>query len=243
MAGTFMPSIGSFLCGVMLLGVFYAQALRAQLQQGASNTPTIRVTSRLVFLDVTVLDKKGHVVVKGLTKDDFAITEEKKPQRIFSFEEPQTHVADTNAADDNPAGKAPLTILVLDLLNSRFEDFAYIRYSVRKYLAAQPARLTSPAELMVLGNESLEMVQGYTRNKEDLLYALDHVPAALPYKMKRSLLPRAVWAIDRCAATDCAAERGRAGAEEHCLGGTWRPQHLYRNPGRSHSGRTEPVCA
>lgn len=178
-----MPSIGSFLCGVMLLSVFYAQALRAQLQPGASNTPTIRVTSRLVFLDVTVLDKKGHIVVKGLTKDDFAITEEKKPQRIFSFEEPQTHVVDTNAADDNPAGKAPLTVLVLDLLNSRFEDFAYIRYSVRKYLAAQPARLSSPAELMVLGNESLEMVQGYTRNKEDLLYALDHVPAALPYKM------------------------------------------------------------
>ena len=184
-----MPSIGSFLCGVILVSVFYAQALRAQLQPGASNTPTIRVTSRLVFLDVTVLDKKGHIVVKGLTKDDFAITEEKKPQQIFSFEEPQTHVADTNAADDNPAGKAPLTILVLDLLNSRFEDFAYIRYSVRKYLAAQPARLTSPAELMVLGNESLEMVQGYTRNKEDLLYALDHVPAALPYKMNGAFFP------------------------------------------------------
>jgi VWFA-related protein len=178
-----MPSIGSFLCGVMLLSALYAQELRAQLQPGASNVPTIRVSSRLVFLDVTVLDKKGHIVVKGLTKDDFAITEEKNPQRIFSFEEPQTHVADTSAADDNPAGKAPLTILVLDLLNSKFEDFAYIRYSVRKYLAAQPAQLSSPAELMVLGNDSLEMVQGYTRNKEDLLYALDHVPAALPYKM------------------------------------------------------------
>jgi VWFA-related protein len=178
-----MPSIRAFLTGVSLLSVLYAQTLRAQVQSVPSGVPTIRVTSRLVFLDVTVLDKKGHPVVEGLTKDDFAITEEKKPQRIFSFEEPGTHVADTNAADDNPAGKAPLTIFVLDLLNSRFEDFAYIRYSVRKYLAAQPARLNSPAELMVLGNESLEMVQGYTRNKADLVYALDHVPAALPYKM------------------------------------------------------------
>jgi VWFA-related protein len=178
-----MPSIRSFLCGVLLLGMSCAQVLRAQVQPGPSNTPTIRVTSRLVFLDVTVLDKKGHIVVKGLTKDDFAISEEKKPERIFSFEAPETHVADTNGADDNPAGKAPLTILVLDLLNSKFEDFAYIRYSVRKYLTAQPARLNSPAELMVLGNQSLEMVQGYTRNKEDLLYALDHVPAAVPYKM------------------------------------------------------------
>lgn len=147
-----------------------------------SDVPTIRVTSGLVFLDVTVLDKKGRPVVKGLTKDDFLITENKKPQRIFSFEAPETHVVDVSAADDNLSGKAPVTIFVLDLLNSSFEDFAYIRYEVRKYLETQPARLSSPAELMVLGNQSLEMVQGYTRDKEDLLYTLDHVRPALPYK-------------------------------------------------------------
>jgi VWFA-related protein len=128
-------------------------------------------------LDVTVLDKKGRPVVKGLTKDDFTITDNKNLQRIFSFEAPETHVEDANATDDRPAGKAPVTIFVLDLLNSKFEDFAYIRYMVHKYLAAQPAQMNSPAELMVLGNNSLEMVQGYTRSKADLLYALDHVPA------------------------------------------------------------------
>ena len=52
----------------------------------SSDVPTIGVTSGLVFLDVTVLDKKGRPVVKGLTKDDFLITEDKKPQRVFSFE-------------------------------------------------------------------------------------------------------------------------------------------------------------
>jgi VWFA-related protein len=178
-----MQSIWSFLCGIVLLGMFCIDVSRAQLPTGASKVPTIRVNSRLVFLDVTVLDKKGHIVVKGLTKDDFSITEEKQLQRVFSFETPRAHLPDSNAADDNPAGRAPLTILVLDLLNASFEDFAYISYSVRKYLTAPPERLRSPAELMVLGNESLEMVQGYTSNKEDLLYALDHVPASLPYKM------------------------------------------------------------
>jgi hypothetical protein len=65
---------------------------------------------------------------------------------------------------------------------------------VRKYLTAQPTRLSSPAELMVLGNQSLEMVQGYTRSKEDLLYALDHVPAALPYKMMNgTFYPELFW--------------------------------------------------
>ena len=86
------------------------------------------------------------------------------------------------AGDDNPDGNAPVTIFVLDLLNSSFEDFAFIRYSVHRYLAAQPPLLAAPAEMMVIGNQSLELLQGPTRNKEDLLSALDHLPPAIPYK-------------------------------------------------------------
>ncbi len=177
-----MRWIGALLCGVISLGLFGIQSSTAQTQQASQNVPTIRVTSRLVFLDVTVLDKKGRPVVTGLTKDDFSITDNKRPQRIFSFEAPDAHVVDSKASDDGRAGKAPVTIFVLDLLNSSFEDFGYIRLMVRKYLAAQPEQLSSPAELMVLGDKSLEMVQGYTRSRADLLYALDHVPAELPYK-------------------------------------------------------------
>jgi hypothetical protein len=36
---------------------------------------------------------------------------------------------------------------------------------------------------MVLGNNSLEMIRGYTRNRDDLLSALKHLPGILPYKM------------------------------------------------------------
>src|SRR5271170_1829453 len=166
---------------VLVLEIF-SQGSIAQIQQGPSDTPTIRVNSRLVFLDVTVLDKKGRPVVSGLTQDGFTITEDKRPQPIFSFEAPQTHIVDAIAGDDNPEGKAPVTIFVLDLLNSSFEDFAFIRYSVRRYLAAEPPLLAAPAEMMVIGNESLELLQGPTRSKEDLLSALDHLPPAIPYK-------------------------------------------------------------
>ena len=177
-----MRHLRALLCAaVLLVGAFF-QDSTAQGQQGPSNTPTIQVTSRLVFLDVTVLDKKGRPVVNGLTKDDFTITEDKRPQSIFSFEAPQTHTISALAGDDNPEGKAPVTIFVLDLLNSSFEDFAFIRYSVRKYLAPQPALLSSPAEMMVIGNRSLELMQGPTRNKADLLDALDHLPPVIPYK-------------------------------------------------------------
>ena len=98
-----------FCATVFLVGVF-SQIPAAQGQQGPSDMLTIQVSSRLVFLDVTVLDKKGHLVVTGLTKDDFTITEDKRPQPIFSFEAPQTHTISALAGDDNPEGKAPVTI-------------------------------------------------------------------------------------------------------------------------------------
>jgi VWFA-related protein len=166
---------------VALVGTFIHEST-AQGQQAPSSPPTIQVTSRLVFLDVTVLDKKGQPVVTGLTKDDFTITEDKRPQSIFSFEGPQAHTVSALAGDDNRDEKAPLTIIVLDLLNSSFEDFAFIRYSASKFLAAQPPLLDSPAEMMVIGNESLELIQGPTRNTQDLLYALNHLGPVIPYK-------------------------------------------------------------
>jgi VWFA-related protein len=177
-----MRNRGLLMRAAFLVAALLTHELIAQGQQAQSNGPTLQVTSALVFLDTTVLDKNGQPVVTGLTKDDFTITEDGKPQRIFSFEAPQMHISGVRRGGDNPEGKPPLTIFVLDLLNSNFQDFAYIRYSFRKYLMAQPEQLKSPAELMVIGNESLEMLQGYTRNRGDLLNALDHLPAALPYK-------------------------------------------------------------
>jgi hypothetical protein len=79
------------LCAAFLLTVIPVREPKAQAQQPSSGEPKIEVTSALVFLDVTVLDKKGHPVVSGLTQDDFTIKEDKKPQRIFSFEAPETH--------------------------------------------------------------------------------------------------------------------------------------------------------
>jgi VWFA-related protein len=144
--------------------------------------PTFRVTSSLVYLDVTVLDKQGNPVVSGLTQNDFHITQDKKPQRIFSFEAPQVHVMGPTASDDNPDGKAPVNIIVLDQLNTQFQDFAYIRYEARRFLIRQPALLPAPAELLVIRDSSLEMLQGYTRSRDDLVSALDHLPAALPFE-------------------------------------------------------------
>jgi VWFA-related protein len=175
-----MKFLRVFLSAAFVLATF--PELRAQGQQTPSELPKINVTSALVFLDVTVLDKKGRPVVSGLSEDDFTITEDNTPQRIFSFEAPEAHVSDPNTGDSNASGTAPVTILVMDLLNSSFEDFAYIRYEVRRFLEAQPEKLATSTELIVVGNTSLEMIQGFTQSRTDLLYALSHLPVELPFK-------------------------------------------------------------
>src|ERR1700750_2939734 len=80
-----MPSMRGLLfgAGLGLLCLMAGLPTTAEGQQTAPPPPTFRVTSNLVFLDVTVLDKKGRPVATGLTKDDFTILENEKPQRIF----------------------------------------------------------------------------------------------------------------------------------------------------------------
>ena len=43
--------------------------------------------------------------------------------------------------------------------------------------------LPSPTEILVMDNKSLEMIQGLTRDRAELLDALEHLPHALPLKM------------------------------------------------------------
>jgi hypothetical protein len=63
-------------CFMVLFVVFAVPLLCAQ-----QKPPVFRAKIDLMQLDVTVLDKKG-VPVRGLTKDDFVLLEDDKPQTI-----------------------------------------------------------------------------------------------------------------------------------------------------------------
>lgn len=178
-----MPSVRTLLRAPLLFALLPALPLLAQSPPSSSSTPTFRSTSNLVFLDVTVLDRDGRIVTSGLTQEDFTITEDKQPQPIFSFEAPQSHDREEHGTAGGQDEGIPLTVFVVDQLNSTLEDFAFLKNSAERYLKSQPATLTSPTEIMVVGNRSSEVVQGFTRNRDDLLFALKHVRAALPYKI------------------------------------------------------------
>lgn len=76
----------------------------------AQETPTFRIESKLVNLWVNVTDRNG-AIVGGLTKDDFKIFEDARPQEIAVFErESEQPLAITLAIDTSESVKKDLSI-------------------------------------------------------------------------------------------------------------------------------------
>ena len=171
---------------VMLLPVTSLPAQQAP-------APDIKVSVRLVTLDVVVTDKKGNLVT-NLNKDDFQVYEDAQRQAIRTFEPPSAHlmpqasdgksrVVVTSAADLPKIGNAPVTILVLDELNTAFSDMSFARQSLEKFLHAQPEILNQPTALLVANNTKFQLLQDYTQKRADVLAALKaHFPE-YPWKM------------------------------------------------------------
>ena len=99
--------------------LFTVQLADAQQSNGTDQKgviPTLNVASRLVLVDVVVTDKAGNPVT-DLTKDDFAVYEDKVSQRVVSFESPSAHTlpvgsnnARLNLEDPKSFGQSPVTI-------------------------------------------------------------------------------------------------------------------------------------
>ena len=148
---------------------------------------TIRTSSRLVILDTLVVDRKDNVVT-GLRKEDFHVTEEDTPQTVLNFSAPGTFAPPVDAAIhstadlDRIAPRAPVNIILLDEFNTRFEDMAFARYSLKKFLQKQPGKLDQPTMLIAVSLQKFDVLQDYTEDKDAILSALDHHFAAFPWQ-------------------------------------------------------------
>jgi len=224
-----------------LAAVFAIVPLHSQAPapNASPTSPTIKVETRVVLLDVVVTDNKGEAV-SGLIDKDFQILEEGKPQSISSFEEHKTAQPvqikvpqmPANVFTNFPTTKSAdsVNVLLLDLLNTQPSDQAFARQQVIKYLeTVQPgARIA----IFALGSQ-LRIVRGFTTDFSGLSAALDdkslgvnpQVSALLPtesqqfsedlvvHQMRRSdASPAAIEAVEQFQAAE-AANRGSSRVE------------------------------
>src|ERR1700704_4378388 len=84
------PRISIFLhfLGAALLAAAFVLTLNAQVPDNSQQpSPTIRVSTHLVLVDVVVTDKQGKAVT-GLHPEDFVVEENGKAQKITSLVSP-----------------------------------------------------------------------------------------------------------------------------------------------------------
>lgn len=172
-----LPSLRrTSLLTLALIGALAADRLHAQ----STNTPeTLHVYSRIVSLDIVVTDNKGNIV-SGLTKHDFTVLEDKQPQIIKHFESVQDHallpMPDSSivqsSADLKKIGNAPVAILVLDEMLTKFEDMAYSRECIERYLRQQQGVLSQPTEILVVRSDRFLVLKDFTQDRAALLAAL-----------------------------------------------------------------------
>ncbi|HXE89412.1 MAG TPA: VWA domain-containing protein [Terriglobales bacterium] len=153
--------------------LLYAQQSDTQV------TPVIRVTTRLVMVDVIAVDKSGNPVT-DLKPEDFVLEEGGKKQKISVFGLHKTMSPAAPALPPNIYSNRPetqplrgaVTILLVDGLNSPFQNQAYVRQKLIEYVKTQhkPGQYMA---VLALGN-GLYKLQGFTTDPELLRQALEN---------------------------------------------------------------------
>ena len=167
-----------------------ALAFAQQSPGDASSTPVLHLGRKEVVLDVVVVNASRRPVTT-LDKKQFNVYEDGVEQRIVSFSAPADHMPPPSAApvkssaDLRHAGNIPINIIVLDELNTAFEDTSYGRYSLQKYLNAQGPVLKQPTTIVSVSDSNLKMLHDYSQDR-DLLskVAHDHIPV-YPFRMMK----------------------------------------------------------
>jgi VWFA-related protein len=144
----------------------------------AAQDHVIRVTSRLVEVDVVVHDKAG-AAVRDLVKDDFTLLDNGTPRTIASFSvvrregkaghRPLPSNVFSNHLSRQTGAAGDVTILLLDGLNTQPLDQARAIPDVARFVEKPGAR---PIALYTLGLDGLHIVQDFTTDTTRLQRAL-----------------------------------------------------------------------
>ncbi len=206
----------SLFVGALPLLAFAQSAAQSATEASDAPTPVIKVKSNLVILDVVATDKNDRVV-RDLKKEDFTVFENGVKQTIGTFESPavQPPVPAAPMLDRNGHpnwGESPITIIVLDQLNTPLEEIAFAREQLFKYLQAQQAQLAEPTSLIVLNDRGIQDATPATRDRDALLATARHEQVGLPFRLNRGAVNEMLsesFALLRQIALSTRGNRGR----------------------------------
>jgi VWFA-related protein len=163
-----------------------ANAVQQTSQDSESPAATLRLNARTVVVDVVVTDKDNHAV-PGLTKDDFRVMEDGKPQDISFFEAnlaagpDETTAAAPPALPPNTFTNVPtvtpndaVNVLLMDSLNTAEGDQSYVHKEMVRYLDSLPPRIRIAVFLL---SEKLRIIQGFTQDSTVLRAAIARLAA------------------------------------------------------------------
>ncbi len=129
---------------------------------------------RRLSLDVVVTDGSGKPI-SGLTQQDFAITDNKKPRAIVSF-----HAADRTLAAPDPVVEV---ILVLDTYNAELAPIARERQGITKFLNQNGGHLAIPVTLVVVTGTGIKMTNHPSQNGTAIINYMNQTPTAVMHSI------------------------------------------------------------
>jgi Ca-activated chloride channel homolog len=128
----------------------------------AQDDKPLRLDVKLVSLFVNVTDKNG-AIVGGLTKDDFKITEDGRPQKIAVFER---------------QSEMPLVLtLALDTSSSTYKDRGIEQEAAKKFVHAM-IRPQDRMNVIQFNTYVEELTNGFTSNVAQIDHGLDRMRGA-----------------------------------------------------------------
>jgi VWFA-related protein len=162
------------------LGAIICYTCTALAQQPEETV--LRVTTRLVQVSVVAHDRDGNPV-RDLTRDDFTLTDNGRPQPIsvFSVQVAEPAESAPDQADANPlvisnrtlrSTEKPIavTAVLFDALNiSRLDDFLYAKREVVKFLST--LRPGDPVALYSINGPHVRVIHDFTDDSGSLVQA------------------------------------------------------------------------
>ena len=181
-------------CVLALAVCLLALAGFAQQPAQKEAPPVLRFTTRLVLISVIVQDKNGNPVT-DLTKENFTLLDKGKEQFIstFALESsralPRTVAAlppntFTNRVEQRLESPTSISVILLDGMNTAFQDQAYARENILKFL--EQIQPQDRVAIYTLGRGVIRSVHDFSNDSNTLITALKRYRGRLGHEVEAS---------------------------------------------------------